>query len=292
MTVANLNLLHGLSLGDNCPEETAGCQAVARLGLVMDAVEAAGCPEVLTFQEVGPEQQELIPDLLPELCDGTYEVVSERPGLPVEQWILSTLPSLGAVSQPISGLSRSAQLVTLESDFGPVDVVTTHFVADIDNLPCNDELCGDLCTIGEPAGDCNPLEVIDLVEREADPDTPTILTGDFNAELDEERIAMLRNGGFFDTVRAATQLECVPANGQLEVCTSGIDGPGPYEGLDRPDRTFDRQIDFIMLQRTARDCRFGPVTGPWLDQPAAEPVDGVYWASDHAGVVTQFLCMY
>ncbi len=212
-------------------------------------------------------------------------------GLPVEQWTLSTLPVLRTVSRPISGLSRSAQLTTLDTEFGPVDIINTHFVASIDNLPCDDRLCGDMCTPGELAGDCNPIEVLDLVERAADPQTPTIIAGDLNADPLDERISVLQQAGFFDSVGSSTRLECVPEEGLFELCTSGIDGPGPYEGLDRPDRTFNRQIDFILFRRIERDCRFGDATGPWLDQPAAEPADGVYWASDHAGVLTEFMCV-
>ena len=40
------------------------------------------------------------------------------------------------------------RLRELDSELGPVDFVTTHFVASVDNLPCTAELCGDLCEIG------------------------------------------------------------------------------------------------------------------------------------------------
>jgi endonuclease/exonuclease/phosphatase family metal-dependent hydrolase len=298
ITVVTFNLLHGLFLGSDCPEETDGCQADARLDMTWDQVEAAGCPDIIGLQEVGPSQQERIPATLPDVCGGIYEVVSADPALPVEQWILSSLPVLDAASEPISGISRSIQWVQLESAIGPIDFVTTHFVASVDNLPCTDELCGELCEIGVEAGLCNPVEALDFVERQADPATPTILTGDLNATIDETRITTLIDAGFVDVWTLAGNDECEPDDGTN--CTSGLSGDGPYAGLDQPANTRTSRIDYVLV-RAPDDCELrvdGPddgdgddtTTGMFAGEPVAPPVEGVYWPSDHTGVQADLWC--
>jgi hypothetical protein len=264
----------------------------------MERVVEAGCPHVLTFQEVGPAQRELLPVLLPEICDGEYERVSDRLDLPVEQWIVSTLPVGRAASAPISGVSRSVQLVVLESDWGLVNVATTHFVASIDNLPCNTELCTEICEPGVEAGACNPREVLAFLDAEAEPSAPTLLTGDLNAEITEPRLVTLTDAGFTDLWVEAGNPECDP--GTTTGCTSGIHGEGPYDGLDTPVRTFSERIDFV-LARIPDTCRLdldspedddgdGTSTGPFSDGPAPETRSGIYWASDHGGVQVDLSC--
>lgn len=296
--VVTFNLLHGLFLGSDCPEETAGCQADARLDMTWDLIEEAGCPEIIGLQEVGPSQQERIPATLPDVCDGSYAVVSADPALPVEQWVLSSLPVLDSASEPISGISRSIQWVRLDSAIGPVDFITTHFVASIDNLPCTDELCGDLCEIGVEAGLCNPVETLDFVERHADPATMTILTGDLNATIDEPRMITLTDAGFADVWTLADNDECDPGDGSN--CTSGLSGDGPYAGLDQPANTRDSRIDYVLV-RAPDDCRVQvdtptdgdgdqTPTGMFAGEAFDPPIEGVYWPSDHTGVQADLWC--
>jgi endonuclease/exonuclease/phosphatase family metal-dependent hydrolase len=296
--VVTYNLLHGLNLGADCPPETQDCQAAARLDMTWALVEEAGCPDIIGLQEVGPTQQALIPASLGEVCDGAYSLVSADPQLPVEQWVLSSLPVVDAASEPISGISRSIQWVRLESDIGPVDFVTTHFVASIDNLPCTDELCGDLCELGVEAGLCNPVEALDFIERHADPATPTILTGDLNASIDEPRLTALVDAGFVDVWTLAGNPECDPATG--DACTSGLSGDGPYAGLDRPTNNRSSRIDFVLV-RAPDSCDLavdGPddgdgdatVTGIFAGEPVDPPIEGVYWPSDHTGVQADLSC--
>lgn len=296
--LVSLNLLHGLPLGGDCPPDTDGCQAGARLDLTWQLVEDAGCPEILAFQEVGPTQQEQIPLDLPSVCDGTYQLVSADPQLPVEQWVLSSLPVLDAATEPLSGISRSIQWVRLDSAIGPVDVVNTHFVASIDDLPCTDELCGELCEPGVEAGRCNPVEALDVVDRYADPSTPTILVGDLNATIDEPRLTTLTDAGFVDVWTLAGNDECDPDTGGN--CTSGLSGDGPFGGLDQPVANRTSRIDFVLV-RPGDDCDLqvddptdgdgdGTATGIFGGEPADPPVEGVYWPSDHAGVQLDLSC--
>jgi len=295
VTVVTYNVLHGLPLG-NCPEETEFCQAEARLGMMWELVESeADCPDVLALQELAALQRELIPPALEEVCEGKYSVVSEPVDFPVEQWVLSSLPVLDTESAVISGASRSIQWVQFDSDLGPVDFYTTHFVAGIDNLPCDEDICAPgleagLCDLSMETGECNPLEALDFIDRTADPETPTILTGDLNAEIDEDRIVTLTDTGFVDVWELAGLAECDPATG--EQCTSGQDGEGPYDGLDLAENTRGSRIDFV-LARASDDCEVTvdeARTAIFAGAPFDPPVEGVYWPSDHTGVRTAIAC--
>lgn len=300
VTVVNLNVLHGLPIG-NCPPETEGCNAAGRMEGTLRLLEEAGCPDIVALQEIGPDQMELIPAGLPDVCDGAYELVSPRPG-GIEQWVLSSLPVLDSGTEPISGLSRSIQWVRLDSDLGPIDFYTTHFVAGIDTFPCTEELCPGietgLCTPEMETGECDPFEAVDYIERTADAGTLTILTGDLNAEIDEPRVETITAEGFVDVWTLAGNGECDPDT--AENCTSGQGGEGPFDGLDIAENTRDERIDFVLV-RAPDDCELtlddpedgdgdGTATAMFAGEPFDPPVDGVYWASDHTGVQADISC--
>jgi len=303
ITVVNLNVLHGLPLG-NCPDETESCNAAARVDMMFDLLEQAGCPDIVGLQELAPAQFELIPAGLPDVCDGAYELVSERPNMGVEQWVLSSLPVLDAQTEVISGITRTVPWVRLDSALGPIDFYTTHFVAGIDNVPCaeNQDFCPGiakgLCDLEMETGECNPLETVDFIDRTADPNTLTILTGDLNATIDEPRITTITDEGFVDVWTLAGNDECDPET--AENCTSGQTGDGPFDGLDIPDNTRDQRIDFVLV-RAPDDCDLradgpddpdgdGTSTGMFAGEPFDPPVDGVYWVSDHTGVQADLSC--
>src|SRR5262249_55554453 len=67
VTVADLNILHGLF----CPG-TDNCRFADRAALFFEWVESAGCPDVVTLQEVRETQVNDLLGLLPSVCDGTY----------------------------------------------------------------------------------------------------------------------------------------------------------------------------------------------------------------------------
>jgi hypothetical protein len=295
ISIVNYNVLHGLPLG-NCPEETEFCKAAVRLDMMWELIETeANCPDVVALQEIAPLQAELIPPRLDEVCDGKYEIVSESSGFPVEQWILSSLPVLDAATEQISGAVRSIQWVSLDSDLGPIDLYATHFVASIDDFPCDEGICAPgleagVCDLGMTTGECNPLEALDFIDRTADPSTITILAGDLNASIDDERIVTITDAGFVDVWELAGLAECDPDTGLH--CTSGQLGEGPYDGLDIVDNTRDSRIDFVLV-RAPDDCELAVAegaTGIFAGEPFDPPVDGIFWPSDHAGVRTAVGC--
>jgi hypothetical protein len=289
LRIANLNMLHGLPLG-NCPPETEGCKAAVRLDMVWQLLEEAGCPEVVTLQEVGPAQKEGIEARIGELCDGAYSIASETGVLPTEQWILTSLPVIESTSARLAGISRSAQLVRVDSPIGPADIVTTHFVAgSIDGGPCTAELCpSGVCDIGTDARLCNAMEVLELIESSADRAGITIVTGDLNDPVDGPSVGLILDAGFVDVWSEAGNDECDPAT--AENCTSGQTGEGPYDGLDLAENVRDERIDFI-LARTPDDCELDVVSAAmFAGEPFDPPMEGIYWASDHAGVQAEVAC--
>jgi len=305
LTIVDLNMLHGLTFGEDCPTETEACRAEARLGLLWDEIEASGCPDVVTLQEVGPAQIDLLPTHLPDLCEGTYELASDWIGLPVEVAILSRLPVLDHRGHRLSGLNWASQWARLDSELGPVEVVTAHFASSSDPFACadGDDYCADICDPAGTPGDCHPREVLALLdEARDDAGEPAILqavTGDLNRPVTDPRVSTLLDAGFVDAWTLAGNPDCDPATG--EGCTCCVSGPPPLVGLDLAEQdTFVERIDFILV-RTSSGCDLavdtptdadgdGVATGPFARQPAPTPVDGVVWASDHAGVQADLSC--
>jgi endonuclease/exonuclease/phosphatase family metal-dependent hydrolase len=304
VTVVSYNVFTG-ALVASCSEQTGFCQAETRLEMIWDLVEDAGCPDVLALQELGPPQRALIPPRLSEVCDGRYALVSEPPVYPVESWVLSSLPVIDAATEPISGASRAIEWVRLESELGPIDLYTTHFVAGVDDLPCTPEFCAPgisagVCTLEMDAGMCNPREALDFVDRTAGSGNVTILTGDLNAEITEDRIVTLTDAGFVDVWTLAGNRECDPDT--AENCTSGQSGDEePDEVLGIPKNVRDNRIDFVLV-RSPADCDLtvdepvdgdgdGTSTGIFAGQPFDPPVEGLFWPSDHAGVQADIACI-
>jgi hypothetical protein len=288
--IANLNVLHGLYLGgESCTEETEGCKAAVRLDMLWDLLESADCPQVVTLQEIGPDQMALIPATIGEVCDGAYSVVSETGQLPTENWILSTLPVVHTASMRMGGLSRQAQLVRVESPMGLVDVVTTHFVASVDLAPCTPQLCSSgVCEPGTDTRTCNAMEILDFLEREGDPTIPAFLTGDLNESIDGAPVRLITDTGFVDVWSEVGNAECDPTTAAN--CTGGQTGAPPFDGLDSADNVRIVRIDFI-LARSVPDCEVVvEEAGLFGGEPFDPPVEGIYWASDHIGVQTTAHC--
>jgi hypothetical protein len=304
LTLIDLNMLHGLNLDGDCPPETDSCAAATRLAILWEQVEAAGCPDVITLQEVGPAQRELIPAELPELCDGAYELASEWVGLPVEVAIITSLPVLDHAGTRMSGINWAAQWAKLDAgELGAVEVATAHFASTADPFACADgeDYCKELCDQQGTPGDCHPLELLAMFQQGEDDDRDAlqIATGDFNKPPGDPRIMTLTDAGFVDTWLLAGNPECDPSTG--EGCTCCVAGDGPLVGLDVADQpSISGRIDFVLARAPAScDLRAdtpddgdgdGTSSGPFAREPRAEALDGVYWSSDHTGVQVDLWC--
>lgn len=299
--VATINVLHGLAPPiSGCAVETDQCNVEARVGILWDLLETeAGCPEIIALQEIAERWFEVVPERIGELCDGTHVVLTEDLGLFDQEMILTTLPVLDHGRVELAGAPVwSAHWAQLDAGEGlTVDVFGTHYASSSFNPPCSPDApattCHPDCPAGSDLGDCHPHETLAFLAERAAPGSLQLVVGDLNNGPDEPRIRTLVEAGFVDTHLAAGNAECPDAGGAG--CTSGIgSGAGTdLDGLDVADTTLRGRIDHV-LARPPLGCALvvdaadadgdGTATGPWADQPLPEPVEGLYWASDHAGI--------
>jgi len=298
LRLVTLNLLHGLPYVA-CEPDSNSCQAEDRLDGLFGLIEdEAGCPDVIGLQEIGPEQKRMIPEKLADLCEGVYQMLFEDEGSVDETMLLSALPVVEHRSVEISGPPWTAHWARLESDLGPVDFLTTHFASDSYNPDCTPEVCSPVCPTGVEMGTCNAIEVVEFLDESADPEGITIVTGDLNQPLDDPRIRTITDAGYQDMWLEAGNPECDPATGVG--CTCCIEGDDGLEGLATPEKTFSSRIDFVLV-RTSDACELavdspadgdgdGTATAVFAGEPLDPPINGVYWASDHAGVQADLTC--
>ena len=297
--VATINLLHGLELPDSCAPGTDQCAAPSRLAMLWERIETeTGCPDVVALQEISARQWELVPATLDQLCDGKYTLLGEDLGGPDQEIILTDLPVIDDTYVPLSGPPWSAHWAQLDSDIGVIDVFATHYASSAFNPDCDGtDLCAPECEVGVELGTCNAVETLTFLDARADPAGVQLVIGDLNKEIDDPRMQTLTDAGFVDMFALAGLPECDLSTG--EWCTSGIGGDSDLDGLDDPTETFGSRIDFILVRSTACEAVVdgaddadgdGTPSGLWANTPSPEPVDGVVWPSDHAGVVVDLSC--
>jgi endonuclease/exonuclease/phosphatase family metal-dependent hydrolase len=286
VSVTTLNVLHGLFCDY---EETDWCNAPARLQIVFELLEEAGCPDLVGLQEIGPRQEELVTERLPELCDGAYELSwGAQPG-PDREMILSGLPIVGEGFLDLASFPWEAPYVRVRAGDATVDFLTAHFASSSNNPICDAELCPPVCPAGITTNECHALEVVDLYDGIAEPATLTIVAGDLNARPGEATIAHLLDGGFVDAWRSSGQPECDGAGGPG--CTGSGDEPEtPYIGMDTVEGLpYVARIDYVLV-RAEPACDADIATNGFADEPRATPVDGLYWPSDHKGLSAVVTC--
>jgi hypothetical protein len=295
--VATINVLHGLVGASGCLEETDACNAPARVDILWDYLDSdVGCPEIIALQEISSRWQELVPEKLPELCDGDYVLLTENLDLPDQEMILTTLPVIDERRVELAGAPIwSAHWAQLDANGQVVDVFATHFASSSLNLPCDPATptttCSPACPADALMGDCHPFETLEFLDANAAEGALQLVIGDLNKQIDDPRIMTLTQAGFVDTYLEAGLVECDETSG--DGCTSGIGGDTDYDGLDIAEQTPGSRIDFI-LARPAVGCEVvveaddidgdGTTTGHWANEPLPEPVEGLYWAADHIGI--------
>lgn len=296
LRAVSLNVLHGLPLPGSCAQDSDACNAPTRLQLLWEAIESARCPEVIALQEIGPRQRELIPELLPELCDGAYTLLFSDQQIADQEMILTMLPVRDDSFVDLSGLPWTAHWALLDAGGIDVAVFATHYASSALNPPCmsGDAFadCSDVCPEGIETGSCNALETLEFLDAARDEAVVELVLGDLNKPLDDPRIALLTDAGFVDTWIAAGNAECNPETG--EGCTCCVNGDSALDGLDEADQSFGSRIDFV-LARLADGCELtldtsddrdadGVGTGLFAVGPVDPTRDGLVWFSDHHGV--------
>lgn len=292
--VATLNALHGID-PRICPEETDFCRAPARLELLFDEIEAAGCPELVGLQEIGPRQAELVPERLPAVCDGDYELVfnpeAEEFNTVDQEMVLTRLPVVEEAYVDLANFPWGAQWVRVDSDLGPIDFVTTHLASSANNPPCDPSNCPrPLCEAGLETGTCQSRQLVEFLDERGDPSGVAIVTGDLNQPIDHPRIRTFLEAGFVDAWTGGGNPDCDPRTGTGCTCCTGTGST--LDGLDDPSQVFTERIDFV-LARAPEGCApdFDPArTGPFAGAPVDPAVGGVVWASDHGGVQAAIAC--
>jgi endonuclease/exonuclease/phosphatase family metal-dependent hydrolase len=277
VTLANLNVLHGFDC-DSPEVNTQQCRVSERIALLGEHLVAAGCPDIVTLQEVinadfAPTAQhqpvesilELIESELPNLtaaCGFTYQIVYE-PLLTVviaetdEELILSRYPVLqtgtrilyGPLYNEITGglvFARHVLYARVDHPSGQVDVYTTHLASgsDLATSICGVPVsCPMECNRNDTSRACQAVQLALYVEQTRGENNLALITGDFNAVPDSTEYLTMTDRGWLDSHAAAGEPECDSASGIG--CTSGRNSSA--EDIENPALNVDRRIDYIFV---------------------------------------------
>jgi endonuclease/exonuclease/phosphatase family metal-dependent hydrolase len=310
VTVAQLNILHGTSGMCNQQEN---CRLAERIDLLYQWIARAGCPDVVTLQEVWRGAVPLLQAGAGSACPFTYEVRvtnADRPG-PDEAAILSRYPILSLEIQPLFPGFRRAVHAVIDHPLRPLDVYTTHLASGSDGatVPCNGPVpCPQVCLDAgaQNRRECQAEQMAEFIEATRDEHSPVIITGDFNEEPGSFVYRTFTARGWQDAYLAAGNPECQPATGVG--CTSGRQDENLSE-LESPVSNEVERIDFIFFDR-AHDgfrCSYRPDTprdadgdgtgtrlftdepNPFAPSCGPAPLP-ICWPSDHEGVQLDLNC--
>ena len=206
-----------------------------------------------------------------------------------EEMVLTSLDVLDHGYVDLAGFPWSGLWVKVASPVGVVDFIVVHQASSANNPPCTPESCPPICPAGEETGTCHTRQLIAFMDAHATPGGVQIISGDLNKPPSDPRITPYYDAGFVDSWTEARNGECDPVTGEGCTCCINSDVED-YDGGGLGDPTLTRRsrVDFVLVRNTT-DCRlrFGRDTGIFAGPPTAEPVNGVYWPSDHAGVLAE-----
>ena len=171
---------------------------------------------------------------------------------------------------------------------GPVDFLTTHFASSSNNPPCSGDICPPVCPAGTLSNECNAIEVIAALDAQREGAVLQVVSGDLNARPGSPTLTKLETAGFVDAWLAAGEPECDEANNRG--CTGGRDRPeNALDGLDVADGRYSSRIDYV-LARPASGCTLEAAAEPFVTEPLGEPFRGLYWPTDHGGLLAELTC--
>jgi endonuclease/exonuclease/phosphatase family metal-dependent hydrolase len=309
VTVAQLNILHGTSGMCN---QLANCRLADRIDLLYKSILVAGCPDVVTLQEVWSGALPLLRDGAGSTCPFTYEVRVVNPDRlgPDESAILSRYPILSIESQPLFPGFRKAVHAVIDHPLGALDVYTTHLASGSDGATVScigPAPCPEACLLAgaQTRRDCQGVQMAEYVESTRG-DGPVIVTGDLNSTPDSFVYDTFVDLGWKDAYLAAGNPECDPASGRG--CTSGRQDENLSQ-LESPASNESERIDYIFVVRSQNGFRCthridtpedrdgdGTATRLFADEPnpfarvcGAAPLP-ICWPSDHEGVQLDLNC--
>jgi endonuclease/exonuclease/phosphatase family metal-dependent hydrolase len=307
LTVANLNILHGLF----CPPNN--CRLADRIALFYQWVAASGCPDLITLQEVIHSPTVSALTLLQAqnetVCPFPYELLYVGSNVADGEVVLSRYPILDSEERALRGNFRHVLYARVDHPLGPVDVFTTHLASSSDGAgnPCGPAPgCPAECLAAAAVThrDCQAVQTALFVEERHDVAAPAVLTGDFNDTAGSFVYAQFAGRGWLDTYLATGNPECDPGTGIG--CTSGR--ATSLAELESTDPNVDERIDFTWLisPGAGSTCAAaldpatdtdgdGTATRIFADEPnpfaACGPAPApVCWPSDHEGTEMDLDC--
>jgi len=268
VTVATLNLLHGLS--DEDPQAEPYDRIHERRVLVGKDLSASPA-SLLALQEVSLLPLEDYPDVLgtmlsllnTDACPACHAVFGPVGGTPpvfdggdvVGQLTASRLPQSGPAHNRQVGPMRSVTHLRVDSSLGKIDFYNVH-------LEGSDEM-------EDGIEEANAF--LAFVEETSRYDHIVVAAGYFNSHFDSAAVALILDAGFVD-LAAQAGLECsLDDNTGCTASTLPLGEPG--------NRTSER-IDYILLRT---DKKLLVECAPRFSAP--QPSDsGPLWPSDHVGL--------
>jgi endonuclease/exonuclease/phosphatase family metal-dependent hydrolase len=306
LTVADLNILHGLF----CPGRDF-CRLSDRLDLFFQWIVRAGCPDVVTTQEVSRQAAPLLAAHLATACPFPYHQVYMQTTIGTDdEMLLSRYPVVASGIRFLHRQFRTVRFARIDHPIGPVDVFSTHLASTSDGAqnPCTAPACPEECVAAGAATvrQCQSVQVARYVAERHDVATPAVITGDFNESPGTFVYEQFVGRGWPDVYLTAGNRECDPATGIG--CTSGRHDED-LSHLESPASNENERIDFIFLVPPAAGslCAAridsgsdadgdGTATRIFADDPnpfaptcGAAPAP-ICWPSDHEGVQLDLNC--
>ena len=306
VTVADLNILHGLF----CPGR-GFCRLAERIDLLFQWIVRAGCPDVVTTQEVSRQAAPLLAAHLASACPFPYQHVYMQTGIGTDdEMLMSRYPIVTSEIRFLYRQFRTVRFARIDHPIGPVDVFSTHLASSGDGAqsPCTAPDCPEECIAAGAATvrQCQGVQVARFVAERHDVAPPAMITGDFNESPGTFVYDQFVGRGWPDVYLAAGNPECEPATGVG--CTSGRQDENLSQ-LESPASNEIERIDFIFLVPPAVGSVCSPSIDPGTDAdsdgtatrifaddpnpfaPTCGPAPApVCWPSDHEGVQLDLNC--
>ncbi|MFP6664495.1 MAG: endonuclease/exonuclease/phosphatase family protein [Deltaproteobacteria bacterium] len=308
ITLANLNFLHGIF----CPAQTESCRLDDRVELLADWIESAGCPDIVTLQEVWGQSLVLLESRVDTICPFAYELVQGEQTIGLDdETVLSRYPVTATAQRPLVGGFRNVLLTRVAHPTGPVDVFSTHLASGVDGArgSCGPE-CPSECVAADATTlrECQAVQMAEWIEASHVGPEPALIAGDFNAPPGSFEYRQFTGRGWSDAYLEAGNAECNPASGIG--CTSGREDQSLVD-MESPALGVSVRVDFIFIVAAApgSSCAGiiepagdpdgdGAATGLFADAPTAAvetcgPLPApICWPSDHIGVQVDLGCSW
>ena len=307
LTLANLNFLHGIF----CASESASCRLEDRTDLLEEWIREAGCPDVITLQEIFPPSVALLEEKSATICPFPYAVVQGDVLVGVDdETVLSRYPVVAKEQLRLFGNFRSVLHVMIDHPSGLIDIFSTHLASGADggSESCMTAQCPAYCTEGgaQTRRDCQAIEMAEWIETRHQGPNPALIAGDFNARPESFTYRQFTERGWPDAYLVAGNPECDPTSGIG--CTSGRGDEG-LASLETPELGERSRIDFVFVVPAQPEASclgviepmgdpdgdgtstglFADIANPFAEVCGEAPYP-ICWPSDHVGVQIDLQC--